>query len=74
MLLDDNDNSESDINKEDSNDEDSNDDQDNYWDWDPKKHIPDGIIKDILAFGTKIHNALLDALANPVKGWDLNNY
>jgi hypothetical protein len=25
-------------------------------------------------FGTKIHNALLDALANPVKGWDLNNY
>jgi hypothetical protein len=26
------------------------------------------------AFGTKIHNALLDALADPVKGWDLNNY
>ena len=26
------------------------------------------------AFGTKIHNALLDAFADPVKGWDLNNY
>jgi len=26
------------------------------------------------AFGVKEHNALLDALADPVKGWDLNNY
>ena len=26
------------------------------------------------AFGVKIHNTLLDALADPVKGWDLNNY
>jgi hypothetical protein len=26
------------------------------------------------AFGMKIHNALLDALEDPVKGWDLNNY
>ncbi|CAI2184824.1 9081_t:CDS:2 [Funneliformis geosporum] len=91
--MDNNDNNESDIDEED------------------KKHIPDGIIKDILvrcfeqarkarhqnivlmeftrrfpniseeeknglfnvfssseAFGTKIHNALLDALADPVKG------
>ncbi|GBB95667.1 hypothetical protein RclHR1_02590012 [Rhizophagus clarus] len=26
------------------------------------------------AFGVKIHNTLLDALADPVKGWNLNNY
>ncbi|GET65355.1 hypothetical protein GLOIN_2v1763770 [Rhizophagus irregularis DAOM 181602=DAOM 197198] len=26
------------------------------------------------AFGVKEHNVLLDALADPVKGWDLNNY
>ena len=26
------------------------------------------------AFGVKEHNALLDALADPVKGWDLDNY
>jgi hypothetical protein len=26
------------------------------------------------AFGAKEHNALLDTLADPVKGWDLDNY
>jgi len=26
------------------------------------------------AFGAKEHNAILDTLADPVKGWDLDNY
>ncbi|RGB22446.1 hypothetical protein C1646_776080 [Rhizophagus diaphanus] len=62
--MDDDNNSESDIYEEDSDD-----DQDNYWDprkrytgWDYKRRF------------VKEHNALLDALADPVKGWDLNNY
>ncbi|CAG8470225.1 6620_t:CDS:2 [Racocetra persica] len=96
--MDDDNNSEFDINEEDNNDEDSDNDQDNYWDWDSRKKFTrwdykrcfgEDALKKLYrdqearqhfillrfnSFGVLEYNALLDALAYPVKGLNLFEY
>ncbi|CAG8854433.1 32635_t:CDS:2, partial [Gigaspora margarita] len=81
--MDDDDNSESDNDKENSDD-----DQDNYWDWDPRKTYTrwdyqrrfaskNGlfvVFSRSNSFEVLEHNALLNALAHPVKGLNLFDY
>ncbi|PKY48908.1 hypothetical protein RhiirA4_544915 [Rhizophagus irregularis] len=59
--MDDDDNNESDI-----------DEEDNISDRE-KNRLFDAFSRSN-TFGVKEHNALLDVLADPMKGWDLNNY